>query len=747
MGGRLSPYKDTNMKTKRHAVVDKDKVLRNMLSSNKFGVYFGVSQDVQDRVWASLTSPEGRSVIYISMEIGADYDVFYPVKKKLQEFKITGSKDQELDFFIKKYSSGPAKIPNYGGGLGILAGDTLKSFADNKIPAIAISLLYKKGYFSQLVDSKLGQIAWTKEWEPENTPSLYLLKNPDDPEVPLEISIPFYDRRDRRINATAQLWLKMEVNEDLDFFVPEILLDYSIPSTPEWIRESAQHLYDSSSERAKAIQRRLLGSSITSVIKALGLSAQTLHLNEQHGVVVVLHLISEKLYAKFGPDYIMIAKDKDIIEAANAVAEQVVYTIHTPVKAGHDRFNSDMYADLGHSFCQRILYLLAKDDEYPDYFNFTSLAMKVNRATNSVSRLHKEVTKKQFPQYADKITAITNGVHHLTWVSDNKAELYNSFDELKGWQKDPSAFTNAARLINNKKFRKYLEQAWFADTQKLTDYANDMLILHRNQMQETWIDPPNFLSHLPEKEARFDPNIFTIGFARRFSTYKRADLIFEDLDALCGILLQNNRPVNFIFAGKAHPADEQGKLLIKHILDTQEALYEKSKGLAKLIFIPGYDMAIAKVMVSGAHAWLNSPKRPLEASGTSGMKVVMNAIPNISIMDGWWVEGYHDGKTGWKFGYENPVNELSLSEDHSALLYAEDSASFYKVFPEILETFYDPLLRDQYIDKCIMNLALNCPVFNTHRMIAEYVDRYNLTLPAAVDKAMVKFRKLYCSDS
>jgi starch phosphorylase len=243
------------------------------------------------------------------------------------------------------------------------------------------------------------------------------------------------------------------------------------------------------------------------------------------------------------------------------------------------------------------------------------------------------------------------------------------------------------------------------------------------------------------------PTVFTIGFARRFSTYKRADLIFDDIKKLTEIITDLDCPVNFLFAGKAHPADEPGKSIIKIILDVQKELYERSNGLAKLVFIPNYDMAIAKKMVSGVHAWLNSPKRPLEASGTSGMKAALNGIPNISILDGWWMEGFHNGKTGWKFGLDTPVDTEPLSEEPAALLYEEDSASFYKLFPEVLKEFYDPKQREKYIDKCINNIFLNIPIFNTHRTIAEYTNNYDLTLPPQVNKKIRKFQKLYQSET
>lgn len=727
-------------------IVDKDSELFNLLSRNEYGTFFGVSQEVLDRVWSNLTSPAGNSVVYASMEIGADLDVFHPVKDRLNSLQIKHSTDAVINSLIKRTLNGPEKIPNYGGGLGVLAGDTLKSFAACKIPVIAISLMYRKGYFSQLVDSRLGQVAWSTEWEPEMTPGLYLLKNPQYPERPLEIEVPFFDENNRSVLAKAQLWLKMELNENLDYFVPELLLDYSVTSSPDWIRKAAYHLYDSSSEKIKAVQRRMLGAGIIQVMQILGISSRTLHINEQHAAIALLHLIADQLLEKLGADFQALATDSDIIAAAEDVAARIVYTIHTPVKAGHDRFGKTVYAELGHVFCRRILDLLAQDQENPDAYNLTVLTMRVNRATNSVSRLHRQVTARMFPQHADKIKAITNGVHHLTWISKAKAEVFDSFPELDNWRQDPGVFANAAQLLDNNKFRSYLDRAWANDHRILINYVNEMQIDHRKQALETWIDPPNFLSHLDEFEGSLDPSVFTIGFARRFSTYKRPDLIFDDIDKLAEIIRSMNLAVNFLFAGKAHPADEPGKSVIKLILDLQEELYLKSKGLAKLVFIPGYDMKIAKMMVAGVHAWLNNPKRPLEASGTSGMKAAMNAVPNISIMDGWWGEGYHAGRTGWKFGAENSIEAECMKEDLGSLLYAEDSASFYKLFPEILNEFYDPALKQRYLDKCIMNIALNTPRFNSHRLAAEYAAEYGLRLSPQVEKNLNRLRKLYRSD-
>lgn len=695
-----------------------------------------------DTVWNNLRDPDGNSVMYISMEIGADPDVFHPIKDYLISNNLTESSDEHIQSMLDKYLAGPRKIPNYSGGLGVLAGDTLKSFADMHIPVAGISLLYREGYFSQHVDSQLGQIDQATTWKPENTPTLFQLHEHGQPEKPLEVTVPFFNGDAKTSTINAQVWIKMETGQDLDYFVPEFLLDYNLPDNPEWVTEASQQLYSAKSTLIKANQRRLLGYGILPVMEKLGLTAKTFHLNEQHGVAVTLHLIVRELENLLGPDYVHKVTDKDIRAIADKIAQRLVYTIHTPVKAGHDRFDRTLYSKITETTCRQILNLLAQDEESPNDYNFTSFAMRVNRAVNSVSRLHRDVTRRQFPKFANKIRAITNGVHLTTWASENRASVFDSCEEIACWRDNPGCFAKAD-LIGNTHFRRQLREAWDRDNRHLIDYVNSMLIRHRAQMSETWIEPPNYISNV-EGDSFLEEGIFTIGFARRFSTYKRADLIFDDIATLANILIKGKRRINFIFAGKAHPQDEPGKSVIKLILDIQEELYKKSEGRAKLIFIPGYDMEIAKIMVSGSHVWLNSPKRPLEASGTSGMKAAMNGVPNISVMDGWWVEGYHEGQTGWKFGFEGSVDEANLSEDRHTLLYEEDSLSFYNLLPEVLDTFYDK--SDHFMDISINNLQLNVPIFNTHRMAAEYVQKYNLRLEGKTAKQVEEYRRLYQSE-
>lgn len=733
------------MNARQHAAPEE--LVKNLHATNKYGNFFGIGQETFDHVWNQLTDPAGNSVAYISMEIGADPDVYSPIRERLQKVANLEVEDDADKEFIDKFLHGPQKIPNYSGGLGILAGDTLKSYADCRLPVVAISLLYRKGYFAQYVDSQLGQISQNVEWQPENTPGLYLLKDPDGSGRPLQIDIPFFNEYDHETIASAQVWMKMEVSNSLDYFVPEILLDYCLPKTPSLIRSAASQLYNAESSEIKAIQRRMLGTGILPALRALGFCPKTFHLNEQHGVVLAIQLIADELTAILKHDRLEAATDEQILQAARIAADHLVYTIHTPVKAGHDRFTKALYSGISQNSCRRILDILAHDEENPHSYNFTNLAMHVNRSANSVSRLHRDVTHRQFPQFAHKISAITNGVHHLTWISEARAEIFDTTPQLVDWRHNPGIFAKAGKLANDQEFKKRLQMAWQHDTHALIDYVNDMLLLHRNQMTETWIDPPNYLSTLIGDNARLQPDVFTVGFARRFSTYKRADLIFNDIEQLCRISLAHNWPINFIFAGKAHPADEPGKTVIKRIIDLQEILYRSSNGLIKLVFIPNYDMKIAKLLVAGVHSWLNCPKRPLEASGTSGMKAAMNGVPNISIMDGWWVEGYHDGATGWKFGHEGPIDSASLSESREELLYFEDSSEFYLLLPLILHSFYEKSKENVFLDKGVQNLLLNIPIFNTHRMAAEYLQRYELALPDGQAQEMKEFAELYSSDN
>lgn len=716
--------------------------LEQMLCSNQFGTFFGISQTVFDKVWNKFLEPQGTNVAYVSMEIGADPDVFHPVRDTLEQARIFSSTNSVMNDFLKKYFQGPRKIPNYSGGLGVLAGDTLKSFADLHIPVFAISLLYREGYFSQFVDSKVGQIDHATRWAPELTPTLFQLRDPHEQTKPLTISVPFFNGQLNPTLVCAQVWMKLEISDRLDYFVPEFLLDYCLPGAPEWVTESAHQLYNAKSTIIKANQRRMLGSAILPLLEVLGFTTNTIHLNEQHGVTVILYLILRELHTTLGDGFLERMTAPDIIAAAEKVAQKIVYTIHTPVKAGHDRFSRHLYSSISHSAFDRILNLLAHDTDVPHEYNFTAMAMRINRSINSVSRLHRDVTKKQFPEFAHKIKAITNGVHHLTWISEQRANCFDQISSLHTWRDDPGCFL-AINAEDKQQLRPLLQTAWRQDNRRLIEYVNNMLKTHREQMVETWIDPPNHLSNLPESEW-LQPGVFTIGFARRFSTYKRADLILDDIARLSDILLTNNWPVNFLFAGKAHPADEPGKSVLKLILDNQEELFVRSKGLGKLVFIPGYDMQVAKMMVSGVHAWLNNPKRPLEASGTSGMKAAMNGVPNISIMDGWWVEGYHEGQTGWKFGYEGPVEEADLSEAPDALLYTEDAAAFYDLLPTILRSFYER--PDDYMEKALNNLRLNIPIFNTHRMAAEYVNQYALKLDTEAKDKINHLSQLYTSE-
>ncbi len=268
---------------------------KELIAKNEYGTFFGISQKHFDIVWNRLTNPDGNSALYITMEIGADPDVYNPLKALLLNFGNPNFDDHLIQDQLNKQLTGPEKIPTYSGGLGVLAGDTLKSFAECKIPVAAISLLYRHGFFSQIVDSRLGQIDSIDDWNPEETPGLYLLKDPENGGKPLTIEVPFFNEYDQETFAFAHVWMKMEINHSHNYFVPEFLLDFSLPETPLIIRSGILQLYNSESSMIKAIQRRMLGTGIIPVLQRLGITSRTFHLNEQHGVVVAMQLISEEL--------------------------------------------------------------------------------------------------------------------------------------------------------------------------------------------------------------------------------------------------------------------------------------------------------------------------------------------------------------------------------------------------------------------------------------------------------------------
>jgi len=727
--------------------------IQHLQVGNQFGDFFGINQKKFDSVWNRLTESDTKVIAYITMEIAADPDVYDPVRQMLKAdrpLQGSGAASSTDTSFFHHFTARGCKIPTYSGGLGVLAGDTLKSFADCHIPAVAVSLLYREGYFDQVVDSQLGQISCDVKWSPENTPGLYLLRDPAEPKTPLTIELPFFFRDDRNREQEhpifAQLWVKLEFSQNCDYFVPEILLDYALEANPPLIRQAATRLYNAESSLTKAIQRRILGLGILPALRRIGINPNTYHLNEQHGVVVAMQLVAEELHAVQGQSGRPTVNREDILAAAEKVADKLVYTIHTPVLAGHDRFDRLLYRGICSPTCSAILDVLAEDDEHPGQYNFTAMAMRINRSANSVSRLHRDVTHKQFPAFTPKISAITNGVHHLTWISQARAKVFDQFQDLAGWRENPGLFLRIDKLAADKSFQHALLAAWRHDNRLLIEHVNQMLRRHRLQTVETWIDPPNYLSTVLEPDDLLAPDKLTFGFARRFSTYKRADLIFHDVDRLCRIIAKYGKPVYFIYSGKAHPADEPGKHVLMDLLNRQQELLEKSNQLAKLIFIPGYDMSIAKILVSGVHCWLNCPKRPLEASGTSGMKAAMNGVPNVSIMDGWWVEGYHNGSTGWKFGREGTISQESLCEKPEALLYQEDSNSFYELLPTLISDFYHSAKDNVFLQKGIENLRRNIPIFNTHRMAAEYLQRYQLDLPEEQISKMEGYAKLYSSD-
>ncbi|MDZ7833409.1 MAG: alpha-glucan family phosphorylase [Desulfobacterales bacterium] len=535
-----------------------------------------------------------------------------------------------------------AELPIYSGGLGVLAGDTIKSFADLGIPAVGVSLLYKKGYFHQEIDTSGNQIEIPVAWDPSEYMTL----------LPEKITITIEDR-----TVIIQAWV-YDVKGIKGDSVPILFLDTDIEINASQDREIAAYLYGGE-ERYRLKQEMVLGFGGVRILQLLGHdNLEAYHMNEGHSALLTLELM-------------------DRLQDIETVREMCVFTTHTPVPAGHDRFPKDMVREVfGENFD---VESLDHDNIIDDQarLNMTYLALYHSEYINGVAKKHGETAQKMFPEY--RIDAITNGIHTRTWVAESMARLFDRY--IPSWPNDPSALRNALNIPR--------EKIWAAHTaakQELLDFVNERCGL---SMQ---------------------PDVLTIGFARRAAAYKRADLLLSDTDRLIK-LVDTHGPIQILYAGKAHPKDEKGKALIKAIHEKMDAIKDK----IDICYLENYDMYRAKLLVGGVDVWLNTPLRPMEASGTSGMKAALNGVINLSVLDGWWLEGHIEDFTGWRIGRrqrdEGEEPENSRKKD-AADLYA-------KLEDKVLPYFYEN--REHWLDMMAYNIALNGSFFNTHRMVSQYV--------------------------
>jgi glycogen phosphorylase len=564
----------------------------------------------------------------------------------------------------------------YSGGLGVLAGDHLKSASDLGVPLVAVGLLYREGYFNQAVDPAGRQ----REAYPRTTfEDLPVRGAEDGAGRPVRVAVAFPGRA-----VHLRVW-RVDVGR-----VPLFLLDADLPENGEEDRHLTARLYGGDQE-TRISQELLLGIGGYRALQALGVAPRSFHMNEGHSAFLGLELVRE----------VMAAEGVDLDDAVQRVRPRIVFTTHTPVPAGHDRFPPALVrtylGDTAHAMGVHMDDLLDLGRVHPnrpdELFTMTVLALRLAEQVNGVSRLHGQVTREMWHElWPDReiedvpIAHITNGVHLATWVHPDVAATFGTELDRLGVTGDAPA----------------------PDSRRLWQV--------RNHLRHRLID---FVRH--RVGARLDPDALTIAFARRFATYKRATLLLADLDRLERLLGREDRPVQVLFSGKAHPQDEGGKALIRRIVEVShlEPFHDR------IVFLPGYGLGLAHRLVQGADVWLNNPRRPMEASGTSGMKAAANGVLNVSILDGWWEEAWQatEAPVGWAV---TPVDREAMAypEERDA---ADQEALFRVLEEEVVPAFFDrdaggvPVGWTERMAASIRELA---PTFSTHRMVRDYTKRY-----------------------
>lgn len=541
-----------------------------------------------------------------------------------------------------------AEIPTYSGGLGVLAGDTVRSAADLKVPMLAVTLLYRKGYFRQRLDASGWQHEEPAGWNVEN-----LLE-----EMPGRASVTLEGRTVR-----LRVW-RYEVSGSGGARVPVYLLDADLPENSDWDRTLTDYLYGGD-QHYRLCQEVILGIGGVRMLHALGYkNIQRFHMNEGHASLLVLELLDEEMRQAGRPSI-----THDDIEA---VRKKCVFTTHTPVSAGHDQFPMDLVQSV---LGPRDVYDMEDVFCCEGRLNMTYLGFNLSHYINGVAKKHGEVSRLMFARYT--IDSITNGVHAASWATKPFKELFDRY--IPGWEQENFSLRYSLSIPKNEILSAHLE-------------AKTALIQHVNR----------------ETNLAMNMDALTIGFARRVATYKRADLLFQDIERLKSIASKAG-PLQVVYAGKAHPQDQGGKELIQRIFQLKESL----KNDIKIAYLENYDLELGKTITSGVDLWLNTPQPPLEASGTSGMKAALNGVPSLSILDGWWIEGCIEGVTGWSIGENGRVTEEAGDR-------SKDAFSLYEKLEQIVvPQFYHD--RDGYIDVMRHAIALNGAFFNTHRMVLQYV--------------------------
>jgi starch phosphorylase len=558
-------------------------------------------------------------------------------------------REVRIAYFSMEIAADP-RFPTFSGGLGVLAGDTLRSAADLGIPMVGVTLLHRKGYFRQRLDEKGHQSEESQEWEPEK------VLEPTDPVISV-----FLEGQEVKVRGWRHLIIGLTGHS-----VPVYFLDVDFPENPAWERTLTDYLYGGD-DAYRLCQEAILGIGGVRFLRAMGhRNISRFHMNEGHSALLTLALLEEEIGRHNLPNASLADIEK--------VREKCVFTTHTPVPAAFDQFPLDLATRiLG---ADRVRTFLETQCCTDGTLNMTYLALRCSRYINGVAMRHGELSQSMFPNYP--IHSITNGVHAATWTSPPFQELYDR--HIPEWRHD-NLYLRYAVGIDGEEIRR-------AHLQSKRELISEIFKATAMQLSE---------------------NVATLGFARRAAEYKRADLLFTDLNRLRAIQ-KDAGPFQVVFGGKAHPRDEAGKAEIRKVFEAAAAL----RDVIPIVYVSDYDLRWAQLFTAGVDLWLNTPHRPFEASGTSGMKAALNGVPSLSVRDGWWVEGHFEGVTGWSIGYdENP----ELHDVEIASLYA-------KLEHAILPMFYSQ--PQSYVQVMRSAIAVNGSFFNTQRMLSQYVlDAYS----------------------
>lgn len=566
------------------------------------------------------------------------------------------TEDRKIAYFSMEIGL-DSRMPTYSGGLGVLAADTIRSSADMAVPTVGVTLLARKGYFYQKLDTNGQQSEQPENWNVSNF--MQPLSN--------RITVVLEGR-----NVQVQAW-KYRLSGVKGYEVPVFFLDTDLQENSVYDRQLCHYLYGGD-QRYRLCQEVILGIGGVRMLRSLGYNnIQRFHMNEGHAAMLALELLTEEIGKN--------VSDSISAEHIDAVRAKCVFTTHTPVPAGQDKYPMDLVRQvLGKHKVLEIENEFCCD---PGVLNMTYLGLHLSHYINGVSREHGRVSSQMFGSYV--VDSITNGVHAATWVSKPMASVLDR--HLPSWRENNFSLRYALSLPG--------EEIWSAHME-----AKRRLLEYIKQQTNT----------------EMDLDVFTIGFARRATAYKRVDLLFNDIERLKKIALKAGK-FQLVFAGKAHPKDQEGKEIIKKVFRAKQLLHPS----IKLVYLPNYNIEVAKILIPGVDLWLNTPQAPHEASGTSGMKAALNAVPSLSILDGWWIEGYVEGLTGWAIGERNSDRPLQPSEqENNDQNSAKDAQILYgKLESVILPMFYNE--KKGYLGIMKGALALNGSFFNTQRMLEEYI--------------------------